>query len=554
MNDVIERLNNRIEKGDETIVEIRDALYDAVWYEWRRSTGDFVPPIQVQPHPSSQTILTRLSTEAYDTLLSLISRRPLGESCLFHPERHPLRRASDPFPPPVETHPILVEPIPPGVRSRILGRLNRNENWLANNSIRWRSETKTTVGVVPFLSVRDRYFLLTCLSPDADELYRIRIPYVFGPQTVGVGDSFLSVSIDADPPTRVTFYDGTALDYEDDALVPATDCCVLTMWLAGFIESPSLSRYVNLAHNEAGRAETVASSFGDDLIVERMIRDVVGPVLPREIVLPTNPKLPSSIMCSNRDPLMTLYASPMDQRCLCYFAIDVVNRGRTHQRKALYRLFDSLGLKEPHTVAMLFINEHALVLTHTGKKYECLELQMGYRQEAYDYLILRNRGQAYLYFYLTTGRRVSLEGPDSETIRSFYDPFRNHRNAAEWLREAYREETRTDDREDPEPLRLIRSACRLSPRPWSERRKDWELVARILPEYRAWSKADESVAEHYLPEWLEVIGDLAHTYPHLVIDFHLAVSTGLMKRSECILLYRSLDSKLKDPSTIYHGH
>ena len=551
MNDAIERLNSRLENGGGgTIVEIRNALYDAVWYEWSRSVGSFLPPICAQPHPCSQTILTRLSAEAHEMLLSLpvSSRRPLGESCLFHPDLHPLRRPSEPFPPPVEMHPILIEPVPSGVRGRILGRLNRSEHWLANNSVRWRSETITKVGVVPFLSVRhgsDRYFMLTCLSPDADVLYHIRIPYVFGPQTVGVRDDdeyFLGVSIDADPPTRVRFYDeGWSLDYEDDALVPATDCCVLSMWLAGFIESPSLSRYVNLAHNEAGRFETVASSFGDDLIVERMIRSIVGPVLPREIVLPTNPALPSSIMCASRDTLMTLYASPMDRRCLCYFAIDVVNRGRTHQRKALYRLFDSLGLRrEPHSVAMLFINEHALVLTHTGTRYECLELQIGYRQEAYDYLILRNRGQAYLYFYLTPERRVSMEGPDAETLRSFYDPFRSRRTVAAWLREAYREDEPKGDREDPEPLRLIKAACILSPRLWSDRRMDWERVARLLPEFTAWSKADESIAEHYLPEWIETVGsEIAYLYPHLVIDFHLAVSTGAVKRSECISMYRS---------------
>jgi hypothetical protein len=59
----------------------------------------------------------------------------------------------------------------------------------------------------------------------------------------------------------------------------------------------------------------------------------------------------------------------------------------------------------------------------------------------------------------------------------------------------------------------------------------------VIPEFKAWAKADESVAEHYLPEWIETVGsDLAYRYPHLVIDFHLAVSTGAMNRSELHLV------------------
>ena len=89
-------------------------------------------------------------------------------------------------------------------------------------------------------------------------------------------------------------------------------------------------------------------------------------------------------------------------------------------------------------------------------------------------------------------------------------------------------------------MRLIKAACVLSPRSWEDRRRDWERIARVIPEFKAWAKADESVAEHYLPEWIETVGsDLAYRYPHLVIDFHLAVSTGAMKRSECISWYRS---------------
>jgi hypothetical protein len=318
------------------------------------------------------------------------------------------------------------EPVPPGVRKRLLDGLNRNENWLDNNTVVMRSDDRSddrrdrsaVRGVAPFL-LRGEYFMLTCLSLDSDLIYHIRIPYVFGPQTVRIqdGDEYLlGVSIDADPPTLVRFYDaGWTLEYEEDSIVPATDCCVLAMWAAGFIDSPGLSRYVNLVHNEAGRFETVASSFGDDLIVERMIG--VGR---RAGCHPRN-RASDQPRSSFDDPVRQQgYAhdavrqpdGPPVSLLLCDRCRD--NRGGRIREKRCTGSWIRSGLRrEPHSVAMLFINEHALVLTHTGERYERLELQMGYRQEAYDYLILRNRGQAYLYFYLTPGRRGLAGGTGS---------------------------------------------------------------------------------------------------------------------------------------------
>lgn len=574
----------------------QDLLADQLVLEWRQMDSVFPRTTSknvsgnVQHSsvaiPLAYSIMTQLEKETYQSLLAYLpyhserdkyEERPLGEKCLIHLSNEPQSRKITPREKEerdlcllINSFPIIEEPIFPDTRKWVCQKIKEQLDgigWLSNNRIEWSDGITIQAGIIPFLGIRvdhERYLTLTCLSSYSDHLYRIRIPYLFDRiQRVGIQQDGVEYSLyvrlappqGSDPfPTRISFFGQTeCLEFHGVSIANQTDCCVISNWVSGYIQSPYLSRYFNLCNNlDKNNAESLSTAFGTDIVVKKFIQSIFRtptPFMTREIYVPTNPDLPNHILYWNLDTLFTLYESPYGNQHPCYFAIDVVNQGSTYQREALYRLFDSFGMNRSlYCVTTIFTHQHALLLTYTGegpRRYECLELQVGFRRDAYDHLMVRNAGYALIYLNLTPNRQINVVSKwTPDTVSEMYDPFSNRTDESpcQLMKHAY--DPPSD--EDSYLLQSIKESCALEHKTMSKRKQVW--TQSTLRWMSPWQKADWNViATLYEQEWVEEIGqgdssvwrEIAKKYPHLVVHYHLLIRSGIMKRNECIEFHRN---------------
>lgn len=555
MNIAINELMDDPERIDECL-----ALCDQVAMQLRRldqprDVHAHVLPLHCKAAPGYErlvmqqyALLTRMQPESYDALLASVAHvsraksasgsrtgsvTPLGQEVLYRGTVLPKRKfTTTPYGP----YAVTEERIHPDVRVALRA--------IDAPPIEWYDEPYAPLrvrrAVVPLVQYCDGYLALTCVSTDADEMYRVRLPRESGAYRVLLvqdGAQYeMHVSIDLESARRIEFLRSDSnLVFAGDGILEATDCSAIAAHVAGYVGSPAIARYLALVNNQVTLNGLAWSqiTIGNDWVIERLMASVLGVALePRVIMTPNDPTPPTREAVGNIDRLLTVYADPEGYNQRCYLALDAVQRGTTYQRAALYRLFDSFGMNRAYCVSMIFVHQHALLLTHTPRGYTCIELQTGYARDAYDRISELSYGRAFVYFYVSPRRAWLTSQWTARDVRRLFDPFDGVQTPKEIMQQAYalREGT-------CEAYLAVRSACSMDDKPLRTRRALWRRAYRLGYHWaRAWVTADwPSVAKMYAPEVREAVGDQPDWR---VVNFHLLIRTGVLTRDECIDWHR----------------
>jgi hypothetical protein len=134
--------------------------------------------------------------------------------------------------------------------------------------------------IVPQIQYCDGYLSLTCVSADADEMYRLRLPRASGAYRVLlVQDGMqyeMHVSIEmGETVQRIEFLRGDSnVVYTTAGILDATDCCAIAAHVAGYVGSMEIARCLAMVNNQIvnGSKAWTQLTIGNDWVIERRRR------------------------------------------------------------------------------------------------------------------------------------------------------------------------------------------------------------------------------------------------------------------------------------------